>query len=63
MAARFDFEARIKLETLLPIPFSNMFGVISISKIAEILAAECYFAKPDYSYHRGSNENANGMIR
>ena len=29
----------------------------------EILAAECYFANLYYNYHRGSNENANGMIR
>lgn len=35
----------------------------SYAKLEALVDAKCYFATPHHSWERGSNENANGLIR
>ena len=35
----------------------------SYAKLEAVVGAKCYFATPHHSWERGSNENANGLIR
>jgi IS30 family transposase len=35
----------------------------SYKQLEAVVATKCYFATPHHSWERGSNENANGLIR
>ena len=45
------------------ITFDNGVEFHGYKKIEEVFPVICYFATPYHSWERGSNENANGLIR
>lgn len=52
-----------KDEHALSITFDNSKEFAKHDRIVEMLDTDIYFAKPYYSWERGTNENINGLIR